>query len=218
MKILNANDGTEFLVSSRDHLSVKNMNWHIDSKGYPATTLNSKTVRLHSFLLGKPLPGFETDHINRDKLDNRRENIKIVPAHRNRRNHKIQSTNKSGFNGVYWNKQNKNWVAQITVKHKTIFLGSFDDIRQAQITRLDAEVRYWKVFVVVCSYCLKNLGYRHSTQPGISHGICTTCQEGIMAERNGQDGASRISPPFPAPRPLLNENQPPVGRKEIEGG
>ena len=69
-----------------------------------------------------------------------------------------------------------------------------------------------------CSWCLCDMGEIAPDQPGITHGICETCQEKIMAERNGQDGASRISPPFPAPRPLLNENQPPVGRKEMKSG
>ena len=40
------------------------------------------------------------------------------------------SSNTSGYNGVYCNKSGK-WVAQITFKGKTYYLGSFDDIQDA---------------------------------------------------------------------------------------
>lgn len=41
------------------------------------------------------------------------------------------SSNQSGYTGVYQNKKNGKWVAQITFKGKTYYLGSFDKIEDA---------------------------------------------------------------------------------------
>ena len=52
------------------------------------------------------------------------------------------ATNTSGYNGVYFNKKNEKWVAQIGFKGKTFYLGSFDDIRDAIKARKRSEEMY----------------------------------------------------------------------------
>ena len=52
------------------------------------------------------------------------------------------ATNTSGYNGVYFNKKNEKWVAQIGFKGKTFYLGSFDDIQDAIKARKRSEEMY----------------------------------------------------------------------------
>lgn len=51
-------------------------------------------------------------------------------------------TNTSGYNGVYRNKRNGKWAAQITFKGKTYYLGSYSDIENAVKARRRGEVLY----------------------------------------------------------------------------
>ena len=83
------------------------------------------------------------DHINRDKLDNRKCNLRISDKTGNNRNVGLQKNNTSGITGVGWNRQMNKWIAQITVNYKTIYLGSFNDKEDAIKCRLMAEKKYF---------------------------------------------------------------------------
>ena len=68
-------DSNYFLISMQSFEKIIRHQWYIDSNGYPMTyTARSKT--LHKNLLGKQEKGFVIDHINRNKLDNRLENLR----------------------------------------------------------------------------------------------------------------------------------------------
>jgi len=67
----------------------------------------------------------DLDHLNGDKTDNRFANLRVVSDSVNCRNRSLRSDNKSGFNGVYWNKQARKWQAQIRGEKKRIHLGYF---------------------------------------------------------------------------------------------
>lgn len=59
------------------------------------------------------------------------------------RNHRKQRNNTSGHIGVSFHKGIQKWTAQITVSKKQKYLGSFEDIEDAIITRKKAEEKYW---------------------------------------------------------------------------
>ena len=59
----------------------------------------------------------------------------------------IAKNNTSGVRGVYWDKKRQNWVAQITFKGKTLYLGSFANIGEAATARKRAEKRYFGEFL-----------------------------------------------------------------------
>lgn len=83
-------------------------------------------VRLHAAILGAPPPGMEIDHINGNGLDNRRENLRVVPHRLNQRNRRANRTKaRTGFKGVYWHSAKRYWHAQITVNGRIACLGCF---------------------------------------------------------------------------------------------
>ena len=55
------------------------------------------------------------------------------------RSRKISASNKSGIRGVYRNRKNGRWVAQITFQGKTRYLGSFEELEGAAAARAEAE-------------------------------------------------------------------------------
>ena len=66
------------------------------------------------------------DHINRDRSDDRIENLRWVTVSQNAMNQSIQSNNKSSqYKGVTFNKLNKKWQSYIKYNRKSIHIGLF---------------------------------------------------------------------------------------------
>jgi hypothetical protein len=83
-------------------------------------------------VLGRVLERGElVDHINRNTLDNRRENLRLATQSQNQANRGKPSNNTSGYKGVRWHKTAKKWVAQIKFKKLYFYLGSFDKPEEA---------------------------------------------------------------------------------------
>ncbi len=80
------------------------------------------------------------DHINRDKFDNRIENLRITNTMLNSRNRKISAINKSGKMGVYERSDTGLFEVKIgNGNSKSIFLGRFKTYDEAVAARLGAE-------------------------------------------------------------------------------
>lgn len=71
------------------------------------------------------------DHINRDRSDNRRSNLRLCSLAENNRNGSIRSNNNSGFKGVSWDKARGKWQAGIGLNGTRKALGRFDSAEDA---------------------------------------------------------------------------------------
>lgn len=100
-----------FLISTSCLEKIIRHNWYLDSNGYPMTyTGRSKT--LHKNLLGKQQKGYVIDHINRNKLDNRLENLRVITAKENSYNRTKNKNSNNLYKGV--TKRGNKYVASIT--------------------------------------------------------------------------------------------------------
>lgn len=102
--------------------------------GYVVRSRGRRTERLHRVILGLPVrhEGLEADHINRDTLDNRRANLRIVTPAQNRQNSAAHIDAVSRYRGV--SPSARGWVAQVTVGGVTHRLGVHQtEIAAAQI-------------------------------------------------------------------------------------
>lgn len=102
--------------------------WYVNIMGYAANDSKPRKL-MHRHILGYPKKG--VDHINGNKLDNRRKNLRVCTQSQNMANSPKRTTNRSGFKGVSWNKRYGKWEAYLTKDYKRVFLGYFDDIREA---------------------------------------------------------------------------------------
>jgi len=110
------------------------VNDYDDTDGYRQFSFKRKTFKVHRmvYLLCKGhLPNM-LDHINRVRHDNRIENLRRTASFENSWNRDISPLNTSGVKGVIWSKDHKKWMARITCKKKRIFVGYFDDIKDAE--------------------------------------------------------------------------------------
>jgi hypothetical protein len=82
-------------------------------------------ISMHRLIMGlESKDSRVVDHINRNTLDNRRCNLRVVTRWENALNKGISSRNTSGYKGVSWRANRSRWIAQIRVRGKLIKLGS----------------------------------------------------------------------------------------------
>ena len=105
---------------------------------------DGKIKEIQRFILN-PEAGKYVDHINRDTLDNRRQNLRICSNAANIRNGKVRTNNRSGATGVNWVKDGKKWEARIRVHYKTIILGRFNRFADAVMARRKADEIYFSI-------------------------------------------------------------------------
>lgn len=80
------------------------------------------------------------DHINGDRADNRISNLRECTHSQNQENRrKAQANNQSGYMGVYFQRQNKNWVARIVINGKRKHLGCYQSAEKAHQAYLSAK-------------------------------------------------------------------------------
>lgn len=117
------NRGEIIKFDKEDFELIKTRQWFVHGF-YVRASVDYKQVTMHSFLLGKK-EGYVIDHINGDKLDNRRCNLRYATTQENSRNTFKQKNCTSNFKGVYFVKKRNCWNAQIYLNRKQIFLGCF---------------------------------------------------------------------------------------------
>jgi hypothetical protein len=118
----NTTDGNIMLVSRCDVNSVMAFKWYLNGGGYPSTygTIDNsikygRPVPLHQLIFGKLEEGFVVDHINRNRLDNRRENLRVCTALENSYNKSKPKNTKNKYKGVVKSKaKNPTYTASIT--------------------------------------------------------------------------------------------------------
>lgn len=130
------------LVDDKDFKFLNQWKWGISTKGYVVRKDKMKNISMHR-VVNNTLKGLQTDHINRNKLDNRRSNLRNVTNRQNHLNMPIQKNNKSGYPGICFDKYNNKWRVQITIMRKTIQIGRFINLESAIFSRKEAEKVYY---------------------------------------------------------------------------
>lgn len=128
------------LIDIEDVEKVKEIKWClITNDGYVKGGIGAKEeILLHRFLF-KSNNNELIDHINGNKLDNRKCNLRIVDYSKNAMNSKTPSNNTSGIKGVYWDKRSNKWEAAIQINMKKKSLGYFKNKEDAIKARKEAE-------------------------------------------------------------------------------
>ena len=142
-----SNTNKEFYFDLEDYDKIKDYCW---SEHYTRDNFSiiwardcetKKLIKMHVLL------GFKNyDHINRNELDNRKDNLREASSQQNVFNSSIAKNNTSGITGVHYDKKRNKWCAQIMINRKGIFLGHYDNKDDAIKSRLIAEQKYFGKF------------------------------------------------------------------------
>ena len=101
--------------------------------------------RLAFIFMGKSLPT-QVDHLNRNPLDNRWENLAASSAKENMKNTSMFSNNTSGVTGVIWHKARDKWMARVNLGGRLKHLGLFTDLEEAtEVVRAAREAEGYSV-------------------------------------------------------------------------
>lgn len=142
-----SNTNNEFYFDLEDFDKIKDYCWneHILVNGYHSLETrvhgSSETVRMHWLIVGK-----ESDHKDRNPLNNRKNNLRQANYAENAQNHSKRKDNTSGITGVTFNKQANQWQVWININKKRTHLGYFITKYDAIVTRLKAEQKYYGEF------------------------------------------------------------------------
>lgn len=85
--------------------------------------------------------GFVIDHINHNKFDNRKNNLRVCTYSQNMQN-RIPK-NVYGINGISYCKSRKKYEVNLTKNNKTFHLGYYDNLEDAIAARKEAEEKYF---------------------------------------------------------------------------
>jgi hypothetical protein len=149
MAIIKTKKGEEIIVDNRDYEWLSKFTWHIDSKGYARRHLRvdgkDTKIRMHQEIMNTPA-GYQTDHINGIKTDNRRCNLRVCTHSENMSNRGANFNNKTRLKGVSKKNDRKTFRAEITVDKQRIYLGSFLTSEEAYQAYIAASLQYHGAF------------------------------------------------------------------------
>lgn len=124
-------DGDRFKFDIEDFEKVITYRWYPSGeKNSDKACINNRRIYLHRYLMDAS-SGFEVDHIDRDRMNNCRSNLRICTHQQNQCNQYLQCNNASGVTGVRFYKARNKYVARIKFYGKDIHLGYYYNFVEA---------------------------------------------------------------------------------------
>ncbi len=151
MKLVPLSNGDFAKVEDDDFEWCAGYHWHRTSTGYAYRQERQadgrlKNIRMHRELTAAP-SGMDVDHINGDRIDNQRGNLRLATRSDNLKNKtKRRSDNKSGVTGVFRHATEPKWTAQIHIAGKAKHLGLYAEFDDAVRARRAAELLHYGEF------------------------------------------------------------------------
>lgn len=150
MKFIELTQGLRAIVDDEDFEELNKYRWCAAKDGTRFYVIRSKmlsgsrkkTVRMHRIVLNLLDKNICVDHIDGNGLNNQKSNLRICNHAQNGANCRIRIKNKSGYIGVYWNKQLNKWHSQIFVDRKKIHLGFYNCLIKAIKKRDEAAIKH----------------------------------------------------------------------------
>lgn len=126
--------GRHALIDNDDFAHVSRYKWHSDRNGYAVRTTSfwiegakkHQHIYMHRELICAP-PGQIVDHINRNKVDNRKDNLRFCTISQSNCN--LKRKNKSGYKGV--RPTRSGWAVEIDSDGQRIYVGHYQDLKKA---------------------------------------------------------------------------------------
>lgn len=155
VKTIKLTKNKETLVDDEDFEMLNKFKWYADKAYgtyYAARYIRSTTskkgwtsLRMHRAIMGKN-KGKEIDHIDGDGLNNKKSNLRVCSHAENMKNRGKQKDNSTGFKGVWYNKRNNKYIAEITVNGKKTWLGQKTTAEEAYKLYAIGCIKYHKEY------------------------------------------------------------------------
>lgn len=150
MKRIPLTQGKEALVDDVDYAYLMQWKWYFSNRGYAVRNTRGSqrtTLAMHTVVAKrKGLPGREVDHQDRNRLNNKRSNLREARRQQNLANSGPRRYGTSGYRGVTWRAQSQRYQARIMVDRKAINLGHHDTALKAAKAYNKAASKYFGEF------------------------------------------------------------------------
>lgn len=146
MELIPLSKNKSAIVDDEDYEYLSKYHWYCSSSGY--ANRHPKMVRgvrkgkimMHREVMNTP-DGMQTDHINGNKLDNRKSNLRIVNSAQNIWNSTLKSKGVTGIKNV--SISNDGYQVRVMKNGKRYFLGVFKDLSKAVLVAEKARNKYY---------------------------------------------------------------------------
>lgn len=140
MKISLSKGRSETVVDAKDFKWLSQWKWHLLPNGYAyrSKKVKGKTLAcyMHREIMNSPV-GKDIDHIDGNRLNNRRNNLRVCSRSQNFMNRRKKENTSSQYKGVTFDKKKGKWQAGIKLKGKFYYLGRYEK-------EIDAAIAYNK--------------------------------------------------------------------------
>lgn len=132
MKLIRLTKGTYASVDVEDYPKVAPYSWHKHNGGYATAWVDidgtRKKVLMHRFILDAP-SGVQCDHINGDRLDNRRQNLRLATHGENQFNRSPRKEHR--YKGIHYFARDGRYQVSIRKDNRQFHLGYWDTAEEA---------------------------------------------------------------------------------------
>ena len=97
----------------------------------------------YELAIGPIPPGYEVDHACRRRACIEPAHLRLATHKQNAENRDNHPHTRSGIRGVHWVRARGKWKAQVTHNYRTINLGYFDDVSDAERAAVSARALYF---------------------------------------------------------------------------
>ena len=123
-------NGQFALVDAADYEWLSQWNWRLYIGGYAMRQEKGKKIFMHHEIV-RPPQGMLVDHVDGNRANNCRSNLRACTRQQNMQNKGKQSGASSKFKGVGYNKARRRWYAKLVFNGERFWLGYFDDEAEA---------------------------------------------------------------------------------------
>ncbi len=144
--------GVKFaIVDEQDYEALAKYKWHTGGPRQNPWAQRwdaGRRLMMHRQIIEIP-PGFVCDHINHNRLDNRRCNLRAATIPQNAWNALPRSDGTSRYKGVFWNSTARCWQARICHLGRDIHIGSYKFEEDAAVAYDDMALRLFGEFAAL---------------------------------------------------------------------
>ena len=132
VKRIKITKGKWVVVDNEDYESLVKFSWAFHHMGYAVR--GKPQVSMHRVIMNAK-PGQLVDHKNRNKLDNRKQNLRFCTPRENQYN---STPRRKILKGIYWRESRKAWIVRVKKDGKRVFVGYFKSLSKAKVACKEA--------------------------------------------------------------------------------